>query len=197
MTMYALTHSTKNGGHGGRPAHAVAHGLGWFSVGLGLAECLMPQTMARAVGLPGKESLVRAFGIREVLSGMGILMSRDPEPWIWSRVAGDSLDLGALSAGLRKDNPHLMSSVVATIAVAQVTAVDFACAKALAGYRKKAMSADQAIDYRDRSGMPKPAQAMRGAALSDFTIPREYRIPEALRPWERHPSPTPETPATF
>ena len=183
--MHALTQSTQDHRQGGRPAYAVARGLGWFSIGLGLAECLMPQTMARAVGLPGKENMLRAFGVREILSGVGILMSQDPEPWVWSRVAGDAVDLGALSAGLRRDNPHLVSSAVAMLAVAQVTAVDFACATALAGYAKQRAGAPPAIDYSNRRGMPKGVEEMRGAALRDFETPKEYRIPEALRPWER------------
>ena len=75
---------------------------GWFSIGLGLAECLMPRTMARAVGLEGKENLLRAFGMREIATGVGLLMSRDPEPWVWGRVAGDALDLGALECRLAR-----------------------------------------------------------------------------------------------
>ena len=51
------------------PAHTVARGLGWFSIGLGLAECLMPRTMSRVVGLEGKENVLRAFGVREITSG--------------------------------------------------------------------------------------------------------------------------------
>ena len=37
-------------------------------------------------------------------------------------------------------------------------------------------------DYSRRSGYPRPASDMRGAA-SDFTVPKGFRIPEALRPW--------------
>jgi hypothetical protein len=179
--MKAQTAPAGSSTQGGRPAHKVALGLGWFSIGLGLAQSLMPQTMARAVGLQGKESLVRAFGFREILSGVGILMSRDPEPWIWSRVAGDALDLGALSMGMRRDNPQFTGSIVATLAVAQVTVVDYACASALARYRNEAER--PRIDYHGRSGFASSTEEMRGAALSDFEIPREYRIPEALRPW--------------
>jgi hypothetical protein len=164
-------------------AHVVAQGLGWFSIGLGLAECLMPRTMARVVGLEGKESVVRAFGVREIASGLGILLARDPEPWMWSRVAGDAIDLGALSVGLRSDNPHRMASAVAMLAVAQVTAVDVACAKSLAGYRQQEAAELRYLDYRDRRGFDRPAEAMRGAALTDFRTPDEYRIPKALQPW--------------
>ena len=165
-------------------AHTVARGLGWFSIGLGLAESLMPQTMARAVGLQGKENLLRAFGLREIATGVGLLMARDPEPWVWGRVAGDALDLGALTAGLRNDNPHRLGTAVAMLAVAQVSAVDVACAKALASHREQAENEWRYIDYRDRRGFDKPAHEMRGAALRDFSTPDDYRIPQALRPWE-------------
>lgn len=165
-------------------AHTVARGLGWFSIGLGLAESLMPHTMARAVGLQGKEKLVRAFGMREIATGVGLLMARDPEPWVWGRVVGDALDLGALTAGLRQDNPHRMETTVAMLAVAQVAAADYACAKALARHREQAENEWRYIDYRDRRGFDRPAHEMRGAALSDFSTPEDFRIPRALRPWE-------------
>lgn len=184
--MQALTDLLASDGHGKRPAQSVARGLGWFSIGLGLAECVMPRTISRAAGLGGKEDLVRAFGIREVLNGVGILMARDPEPWIWGRVAGDALDLGALSAGMRRDNPQLVGNLVATLAVAQVTALDYACATALASYRNQASA--PRIDYRGRSGFRKSADEMRGAALADFETPRDFRIPEALRPWREDSS---------
>ncbi len=167
-----------------RPAHLAARGLGWFSLGLGLAECLMPRTMARAVGLEGKENLLRAFGLREIATGVGLLMSRDPEPWVWGRVAGDALDLGALSAGLRGDNPHRTGTAIAMLAVAQVSAVDVACAKALGAYRQEAENEVRYLDYGERGGFDRPAGEMRGAALSDFSTPDEYRIPKALRPWQ-------------
>ena len=33
-----------------------------------------------------------------------------------------------------------------------------------------------------RSGMPRPANDMRGAAAG-FEVPKDFRIPEPLRPW--------------
>ncbi len=169
-------------GSSSSPAHRMARGLGWFSIGLGLAECLMPETMARAVGLPGKENVLRAFGVREIATGVGILMSRDPEPWVWGRVGGDMLDLGALSAGLRQENQNRTGTVIAMLAVAQVTAADVACATALR--RERQASQGPFIDYSDRGGFARPALQMRGAALSTFETPAGYRIPEALRPFD-------------
>ena len=44
-----------------RTAHSVARGLGWFSIGLGVAELLLPRLMSRAVGMPGRERTLQAF----------------------------------------------------------------------------------------------------------------------------------------
>ena len=37
-------------------------------------------------------------------------------------------------------------------------------------------------DYGDRSGLPRPPEAMRGAAR-DFEVPQDMRVPELLRPY--------------
>jgi hypothetical protein len=184
--MESLSLFNRSRGHGQGTAQTVARGLGWFSIGLGLAECLMPQTMARAVGLPGRENLMRAYGLREIATGVGILTSNDPEPWIWGRVAGDALDLATLSAGMHRDNPHLIGNAMAMLAVAQVTAIDLACGKALAADRQQQGTTRSLIDYRGRSGFNASPSQMRGAALSDFEMPADYRTPEALRPWSDH-----------
>jgi hypothetical protein len=41
-------------------ADRIAKGLGWFSIGLGLAEIVAPRQLTRALGMQGSESLVRA-----------------------------------------------------------------------------------------------------------------------------------------
>jgi hypothetical protein len=65
--------------------------------------------------------------------------------------------------------------------------VDMACA--LLPDRARNDAAGAAINYRDRSGMPRPPDQMRGAA-SDFEVPRDMRPPEALRAYtRREPAP--------
>ena len=68
-------------------AMALARGLGWFSIGLGLAEMLAPRMLTEQMGMQGKESLLRFYGAREMAAGVGILMSDNPAPWVWGRVA--------------------------------------------------------------------------------------------------------------
>jgi hypothetical protein len=107
----------------------VARALGWFSIGLGAAELLAPGALGRFLGT-GRTRLLRGFGAREIAAGIGILAGERVAPWVWARVAGDALDLAALvlaiAGGERRRN-----ALIATGAVAGVTALDVLCAKAL------------------------------------------------------------------
>jgi hypothetical protein len=159
-----------------RTAHSVARGLGWFSIGLGVAELLLPRLMSRAVGMPGQERKLQAYGLREIATGVALLKARDPTPWLLARVGGDALDLATL--GARGKVPQL-NTVVALAAVAGVTAVDIATAQVL---RSDAQRARQPVhDYTGRRGLPLPPSEMRGAALLDFDMPEDMRTPAALR----------------
>lgn len=81
----------------GRPAgsadsaYVLARGLGWFSIALGFTEVLAPRSLARALGMDGDEALLRAYGVREVATGIGILSTATPVPWIWGRVGATRL----------------------------------------------------------------------------------------------------------
>jgi len=160
-------------------ADALARGLGWFSLALGAAEVLAPGRLARALGMDDKEAIIRAFGLREIATGIAILSSEDPTPWVWARVAGDALDLATLARGLDADNPRKGNVEFALTAVAGVTALDVICGRKLG---------DEATtfvprDYFDRSGLPLPPDEMRGAATRDFTPPEDMLTPEPLRPY--------------
>lgn len=157
-------------------AETLARGLGWFSIGLGAAELLAPRSLARGIGLRGHGGLVGAYGLREVGTGIGILAARDPGPWVWARVAGDVLDLGTVLAGMRH---RRVGAGLALAAVAGVTMLDITCALQFAGRRTQRTTARS---YADRRGMPRPPEAMRGAAR-DFEVPADMRIPEPLRPY--------------
>jgi len=162
-------------------SHALAQGLGWFSIGLGLAELLAPHSLARALGMEARAELIRAYGMREIATGLGILSQEDPTPWVWGRVGGDLLDLATLAAGFAADNPRKGNVGLALAAVAGATVLDVICAQSLRAERERLYLPRR--DYSDRSGMPRPPEAMRGAAARDFEAPKDMRIPEALRPY--------------
>src|SRR4051794_31635707 len=101
-----MTHHQANGSSMlSSSAYQLAQGLGWFSIALGVAELVAPRSLARALGMEGNESLLQAYGAREIGTGIAILSSRRPAPWLWGRVAGDALDIATLACGMTSDNP--------------------------------------------------------------------------------------------
>lgn len=115
------------------PGYGLARGLGWFSIGLGLAEIFAPQMVARWTGVR-HTTLLQAYGVREVVSGIGILGSDRPAGWMWSRVAGDAVDLATLGETLAEAEPgseRYRRALAATAAVASVMTVDVICSAGL------------------------------------------------------------------
>ncbi len=102
----------------------LSQGLGWFSIGLGLAELISPRRVAKTIGLSNHQHVLRTMGAREIASGLGILSGRRPGAWLWSRVAGDALDLGLLSSALRSHRNDRRRVIGAMAAVAGVAALD-------------------------------------------------------------------------
>jgi hypothetical protein len=153
-------------------ADRLARALGWFSIGLGVAELVAPGRIARMLGLDDKEGLIRAYGARELASAVPTL-SVDKPIGLASRIAGDALDLATLATALNRDNPQRRNAAIATAMVAGITLLDIA---AYAG-SKVAHRRDPANvrDYSDRSGLPRGPQASRGLARKDFEIPPDYR----------------------
>lgn len=150
----------------------LARALGWFSIGLGVAELVAPGRIARTLGLEGKEGLIRAYGAREIASGVPTL-SVDKQVGLASRIGGDALDLGTLALALRSDNPKRGNAAIATALVVGITLLDlYAYASTKAVHSREPGSGR---DYSDRSGLPRGPEASRGLARKDFDIPADYR----------------------
>lgn len=186
------TERTRRRGQADTATDTLARGLGLFSIALGVAEVAASRALARALGMKGQEGLIAGYGVREIATGIGILASKDPTPWIWGRVAGDGLDLATLATALEGNNPKKGNVGIAMAAVAGVTALDLYCAQTLSWESPHPLPPLQ--DYSDRSGFPRGIKQSHGAA-SDFEVPRDFRTPEALRPYTqpetpRHPQPS-------
>jgi uncharacterized membrane protein len=122
----ALTHPPFNEGPPARPK--LANGLGWLSIALGLAEILAPRALARLIGVRHHPVLFAALGLREITSGLGILSQRRPAGWLWSRVAGDVMDLSLLGTAFVSEDAEDHRVEAAAAAVAGVTVLDAMCA---------------------------------------------------------------------
>nr|HET7859457.1 hypothetical protein [Caldimonas sp.] len=143
------------------PMRSPARALGWFSIGLGLAELAMPRRLARVAGMPNVPTLTRVYGLREIGTGIGILTSKDPAPWLWGRVAGDALDVATVGAGLVTAGRPLrtIGSIAMLLGIAYL---DMKVAEQAPPARKREKRARR--DYSARSGFPRPAHEMRGIA---------------------------------
>jgi hypothetical protein len=155
----------------------LARALGWFSVGLGAAELLMPRLLARALGIRGRERLLRAYGAREVAAGL-LTLSPDKQVGLWSRVVGDGLDIVTLLAAARRPgNPKRGNVGFALAMVIGITMLDVVAAQALA--ERHGRKRDGVRRYSDRSGFPNGVQSARGAARN-FERPKDMRAAPAL-----------------
>jgi uncharacterized membrane protein len=115
----------------------IARGLGWFSVGIGIAQILAPRLVSRIAGLPLPPALTVACGVRELVCGIGILTQEQVRPWMQARVAGDALDLAAFGAALLVPGADRPRIAVSTAVVAGVTALDLHCSRELAKDRRR------------------------------------------------------------
>lgn len=105
----------------------AARGLGWLSLGLGLTDFIGRRRVADLTGIQNTP-LIGLTGAREILTGLGLILARDPSPWVWARVAGDVFDLGTLASGVTEENPRSQGSLVGLLMVAGIAAVDVAVA---------------------------------------------------------------------
>ena len=165
-------------------ANMLAQGLGWFSLGLGTAELLAPQAVARFLGMRDGTTLIQSYGLREIAAGVGLLTAKNAKPWMVSRVGGDVIDIATLAATFGKDNPKKANVALTLAAVLGVTAADIVCTQSLQRHQQQMLARrKQAVrDYSRRSGFSKPAHEMRGAAIGHVLIPEDFRTPKALRP---------------
>jgi hypothetical protein len=92
--------------------------MGWFGIGLGLAELLVLRRVATMIGVsPEHRTLIRLMGLRELASSAGILSDRSSAGAVWSRVAGDVLDLALLGAAFTSNRSDRGRLAAATASV--------------------------------------------------------------------------------
>jgi hypothetical protein len=107
------------------PGVKIARLLGWFSIGLGIVETVAPGALGRFLGLENKRGLLRAYGLREMGAGVGLLAGGPRSvQWLWGRVAGDALDVATLYPALKQGNLQRQKARVALLAVVGITLLD-------------------------------------------------------------------------
>lgn len=152
-------------------AEKLAKALGWFSIALGVTAIFAGRRVVGALGLEGKGNLVRLFGVREIVSG-AMTLSPDKAAGLWSRVAGDVMDILLVATALdaprsyQRDNARL-----ALAAVAGITVLDLIAARAITLQQART---GEPRRFGERSGFPRGVATARGGA-------RNYKVPADMR----------------
>lgn len=104
----------------------LANALGFFSVGLGIAEIVAPKAIGRLIGKSDYSQAIRGIGIRELINGIGILSQRNQQAWLWGRVGGDLIHAAMLGFSWpgRDCKEARRRSAFAMAAVGAATAID-------------------------------------------------------------------------
>jgi uncharacterized membrane protein len=105
----------------------LVKGLGGASLGLGLSEIVAPGKVAAAAGLDEtgrSRAVIRALGLRECAHAAALLFGSSK--LVWTRVAGDVLDVSLLGAALTKSDHgrRRRRGTASAVALAGVAAAD-------------------------------------------------------------------------
>lgn len=143
---------------------APARVLGWMSIGMGLVGVLLPRLLCRSTQTYGGRratAMVRGAGLRNLGVGAGLLLSKNPTPWLWGRVAGDVMDIGVVATGMANGMTDPLRGSAVLGLLGGLTVVEASCSRAA----KPKSRATPDHDYTMRTGFAKPVEQMRGAAV--------------------------------
>lgn len=116
-------------------AEGLAQGLGWFSIGLGVAQLIAPRRIARMIGVDDSDrnnTVMRLVGAREIAAGIGLLSDPKPTGFAVARVAGDMMDLAMLANAMSSPENDRSKTALAAAAVIGVGLLDAFASEQLA-----------------------------------------------------------------
>jgi len=157
----------------------LARGVGWFSIGLGMTELLAAKQLTKLLGMQGSESLVRAFGVREIAHGM-LTLTPEKQIGLWSRVVGDGIDIATLLKAMGSGNRKRDNVGLAVVMVMGVAAVDII--GAVGATRRHRRSVGEQRSYKDRSGFPIGMPSAKGRVRNSKAPTNVQPAPAAVLP---------------
>ncbi|CAN5553238.1 hypothetical protein BH10ACT9_BH10ACT9_45900 [soil metagenome] len=117
----------------GRPA--LVRALVGISFGLGAAELFAPELVAAGAGIAPTAAttrVLRLMGCREICHGLAVLGSNT---LVWTRIAGDVVDVALLALGHGQFPTSRRRAMVAAGALTVVGVLDIAATRRYAGFR--------------------------------------------------------------
>ena len=171
----------------GTGGESTADGLGYFGIGLGLAELLAPNVVARVIGISDPDDrsrmTLRLMGLREIGSGVAILSGQQPTTAVWSRVVGDAIDLALLGRTLANPENDRARTLFGIANVLAVTALDLTTARQLSRQPRTEANAgaDSGIIHTKRSiTVNRPVEEVYAFWRNFENLPRFMRHLESV-----------------
>ena len=165
----------------------LARDLGYFSLGLGFATLLAPDGVARLAGVPDTGStraILRIVGVREIVQGIGILRQERPVGWLWSRVAGDVMDVTLTTLALNSERAQRERVAATLVGLIGVGALDVWCSSQFSrrpDARVARTTEDSAVDVKRAITINRPASEVYRFWHDFQNLPRFMRHLESVQ----------------
>ncbi len=127
------------------PDQVVNSGIAWFSVALGVTQIVAPDALARLIGMRPSattRNTMRAIGVREITTGFGLLSNAKSSPWLWTRLAGDMVDLSLIGTGVGRRADDRTRAARTALAMGGVAALDLYAATRSRRTQRERLAAD-------------------------------------------------------
>jgi hypothetical protein len=117
----------------GVPAQGLALGIGWISLGIGLALTLAPRRSAAFLGWEDREGLARIIGAGDLIVGTGLLSDRRRPRWMLARMFLNVVLAGVYARVLADGTARRKRAGGGLILMAVLTVVDYSLSRRLRG----------------------------------------------------------------
>lgn len=115
------------------PAQGMALGIGWISLGIGLALTLAPGRSAALLGWEDREDLARVIGAGDLIIGTGLLADRSRPRWMLARAFLNVVLAGSYARVLADGTARRRRAGGGLVLMAVLTVVDYSLSRRLRG----------------------------------------------------------------
>jgi len=140
-----------------------------------MAELLAPRAVARTIGAedsPPNLAVLRAAGLRELSSGLGLLGGGNQAGWLRARVGGDVMDVALLGAAFSSPRANRLRLAGAVGAVLGVTALDMLSSQRAS--KAQSGAAHRLPEHAVSARVHEAGQSVRQAITINRPVPEVY-----------------------
>ena len=112
-------------------AHGLSTGVGWVSLGIGLALTLAPNRSTRFLALEDRRGLASVVGASDLMIGTGLLVGQRRQPWMFARVFLNLVIAISYARTVMEDRPRRKRAGGGLCLMVALTVFDYTLARRL------------------------------------------------------------------